>query len=305
MDGLVWHERPLLDRPVLLVAMAGWSDAGNAATAAASLLVTQRQGRRFAEIPPHDFYVFTVVRPWVRQNPDGSRRIEWPVSTFYALPDPAGATDLVVLIGTEPSLRWAQFSRLVLELAQTLAVRHVLTLGAYLGDVRHFEPPPVSGWTSDEAVRARFRPLRIDPITYEGPTAYITTLGVACAEAGLPVTALWTALPSYLGPTPNPKGALALLQAVDRLFALGLDLRDLEQSARRFETEVTRLLLRRQREATSAPREPAPRETAAPEPPAGRETPPTPELSGPPDLPSPQEAVREVEDFLRRLREEQ
>ena len=50
MDALSFDNRPSLRNPILLLAFAGWSDAGAAATTAVRYLADQLTGKKFAAI---------------------------------------------------------------------------------------------------------------------------------------------------------------------------------------------------------------------------------------------------------------
>ena len=57
---------------------------------------------------------------------DGARRIDWPENSFQharvAAAEAAGSKDAVLLLGTEPSLRWRAFTALVSGFASELGV---------------------------------------------------------------------------------------------------------------------------------------------------------------------------------------
>src|SRR5512142_2610420 len=83
-DPLVFETRPPLRSPVLLLAFAGWSDAGASATTAVRYLAEQLLAKRFASIDPEDFYDFSAQRPLVRLNENKIREIHWPSYDFYS-----------------------------------------------------------------------------------------------------------------------------------------------------------------------------------------------------------------------------
>jgi hypothetical protein len=68
MEALSITSIPTLNRPILLLAFAGWNDAGGAATFAAKFLVQRLAAHTFASIDPETFYNFTEQRPHVRIN---------------------------------------------------------------------------------------------------------------------------------------------------------------------------------------------------------------------------------------------
>ena len=79
VDGpLTIYEVEPLDAPVLLIAYAGWSDGGQAATTAAKSLLEQFSLSLFARIDTEEFLDLTVVRPHVRLGQGEQREIVWP-----------------------------------------------------------------------------------------------------------------------------------------------------------------------------------------------------------------------------------
>ena len=242
MSQIILREKPELKRPILIVAFAGWNDAGHAATIAVQQLNAAWSAAEFAKIDPDIFYDFSTSRPWVRLEESGEQRLTWPGASFYAHQDQNGGLDAILLIGSEPTLRWPSFSREIVELARELEVSMVVTLGAYFGQVSHQDSVPISGWAWPKELHDRLQAVEVSPISYEGPTGILSVLGSAFAEAQIPVASLWAAVPSYLGPTPNPKGALALVRLLDRAFGLGVACDDLVKAADQFERQVNHMV---------------------------------------------------------------
>src|SRR5438046_2741014 len=106
MTYVQYSEEPVLRKPVLLLAFAGWNDASAVATTALKFLVTRWDAKKFAEIDPEDFYNFMRVRPHVRIEEDFQRYITWPENSFYYHIDPLLDRDFILLTGIEPSLKW-------------------------------------------------------------------------------------------------------------------------------------------------------------------------------------------------------
>jgi proteasome assembly chaperone (PAC2) family protein len=236
MTDVIWRERPELRAPVMVCAFKGWNDAGEAASAALSYIRGSFETREVAGIDPEEFYDFTAVRPTVKLADGSSRDIEWPENSFSAAPVPGAEGDLVMLQGTEPSLRWKRFTEDVVTTARDLGVRMVITLGALLADVPHSRPVAITGITSDESLVER---LGFEPPNYEGPTGIVGVLQHACAEAGLPAVSLWASVPHYVAASPNPKVALALVRAFEGAAGLAVDGGELETAAEDYERQVT------------------------------------------------------------------
>jgi proteasome assembly chaperone (PAC2) family protein len=242
MSHLEVDEVPRLRSPVLVMAFGGWNDAGQSATSAVRFLIEGWSAQRFGSIDPEEFFDFTSARPTIRLAPDLQRELEWPSNDFFYKADPALSRDFVLLLGTEPHLKWRAFTEAVLQVAQQCGVTQAMGLGALLSETPHSRSVPLTGFATDPELTARLEQLHITPTRYEGPTGIVGTLHDACRREGLSAVSLWAAVPHYLGTTRNPKGAAALLHTLDTLFDLGLDLRGIERAVADFEKEAARAI---------------------------------------------------------------
>ena len=242
MDYLQLDELPELRRPTFVAAFRGWSDAGEAASLAVRHLVDSWSAQQFATIDPEEFFDFTVARPMIRITEEGQRDLKWPSNHFYYHKLAEGERDVVLFLGTEPHLKWRAFTEIVRDLFQRVDGARLVTLGALVAATTHTRPPPLTGFATEEELRPRMEALTITRARYEGPTGIVGTLHDAWRRAQLPAASLWVGLPPYLGGATNPRGALALLEALDRLFAFAPDLAALAESSRKFEEQVDEAL---------------------------------------------------------------
>lgn len=230
----------MLRRPILVTAFRGWNDGAQGATLAAGFLARAWQAERFAEIDPEEFYDFQTVRPHVSLDDGLTRRIDWPENAFYdasvAAPPGAERRDAVLLLGIEPNTRWRTFTGEIVELAKSLDVELVITLGALLADVPHTRPSPVTGAASDPAL---VEELGLTTSRYEGPTGIVGVLHDACRQAKLRSVSLWAAVPHYASLAPSPKAALSLCGRLAQLVGAELDLGELERAAKVYEHQVS------------------------------------------------------------------
>lgn len=225
--------------PVLVLAYAGWSDGGDAATTAAKSLLAQFEMSRYASIDTEEFLDFTVVRPHVRLRDGDQRELIWPDHEFVSAKLAGGEGDLVVGIGVEPHLRWKAYARAVVELVQVCGARMVVLLGAYLDDVIYSQPIQVNAYSMTPE---HFPELSGQAPSYEGPTGILGVLGDALRAEQIPTASLWGRIPHYVPTRPNTRGALALLQAVENASGLRFDLGELERQAAEFDDEVSQLI---------------------------------------------------------------
>ena len=172
----------------------------------------------------------------VRLAEGQTREIEWPSITVSAAAVPGADGDLLILQGPEPSLRWRGFADAILDLADELDVRMLVTLGALLADVPHTRPVSIAGLASDESLVSR---LGYERTSYEGPTGIVGIVHHACASRGLPSASLWASVPHYVAAAPNPKVALALVRAFEGAAGLAVDAADLEEATEDYERQVS------------------------------------------------------------------
>jgi proteasome assembly chaperone (PAC2) family protein len=291
MDPLSFTTVPTLNRPILVLAFAGWNDAGDAATFAAKFLSQRLGAHKFASLDPETFYNFVEKRPQVRLR-NGEREILWPANEFSYVRDARLVQDVIIGIGVEPHLRWHAYIDSLLQVVQQCHIELVVTLGALLADVAYSRPVRITGSASDPALAQR---LHLSTSRYEGPTGIVGTLNDACKRQGLPAISIWANVPHYISASPNIKAALVLVRRVFTLLDFSADLSDLESAASDFDRNVAKVLasdakvaeyVRRleERDEDEDEEEEYPGNTDA--------------------LPSGEDLARELEEFLREQRRE-
>jgi proteasome assembly chaperone (PAC2) family protein len=238
MDMLNWLSKPRLREPVMLAAFEGWTDAGGAASGAASYLAGKWLAHPFAEIDAEEFYDFTGARPQVKLRDDRTREIVWPENRFLGA-TLSGPHDVIILIGNEPHLRWRTFCECVTSVARELDVRSVFTLGAMLADVAHTRPVPVRGSTADTQMAER---LGLRRPQYQGPTGVVGVLQDAFAKVDIPVASLMAQVPHYIPSTPSPKATLALVERACSLLSTHVPTTELEIASAAYERQVSEVV---------------------------------------------------------------
>jgi len=238
MDHTTLIRRPRLRGPVLLAAFDGWNDAGEAATTALDAIGDALAAETFATIDPEEFYDFQATRPTVRLV-DGFRRVEWPAIELRAARLPAAEHDLIVVRGHEPNLRWRTFASEIIQVASSLGVEMLVTVGALLADVPHTRPVQVVSSAGDRDLAER---LGLNVSRYEGPTGILGVLGDLASGEGIPTVGLWAALPHYLNLAPNPWGAMALIEELRRLLPMAVDTAPLADQTEAFDAAVADLV---------------------------------------------------------------
>ena len=201
-----------LTNPVVVATFTGWNDAGDAASTAIRTMVETSSATALAEIDPEPFTDFATVRPHVRLDTDRNRSIVWPTTGVWAASLPG--TDVILILGPEPALRWRSFSEQIAGIAHRFGAPMAFTLGALLADVPHTRRTQIIGTATDADLIDRFD---LERSRYEGPTGIVGVLHDALSKSGLPTASLWAAVPGYAAQLPSPRAAFALL---DRLCSM-------------------------------------------------------------------------------------
>ncbi len=201
-----------LGRRIIVAAFDGWNDAGEAASAATSMLRSGVEYEVVHSVDPELYFDYQYTRPQIGMDAEGRRTLTWPEATLLR---PAQRTDdpeIWLLVGVEPARAWQAFAAEFIDVALREDVTGFVSLGSMMSDVPHTRPISVFAGSENEAIR---QSLSLERSLYEGPVGILSALGDASERAGIPTASLWASVPHYVaGHTPSPKATLALL---DRL----------------------------------------------------------------------------------------
>jgi hypothetical protein len=201
-------EHPALESPVLVAAFDSWIDAGSASTTAADLLA--ENATVVATFDADVVFDYRARRPTLEIRDGRPSSLSWPeLNVRHAR---LGERDVLVLAGPEPDFRWQELAGDAVTLARKLGIAQWISLGSIPAAVPHTRPVPVLGTESAPGLlRADVRAgpaglLRV-------PSAAISVLDKAIAEAGVPAVGYFAQVPHYVNGA-YPPAALALVNAV-------------------------------------------------------------------------------------------
>ncbi len=231
MDGFTVSETPDLRSPVVVMAFGGWSDTGTVTTDTAQRLIDAYNARRFVTVDPEDYFVFTETRPLVRLAEGGVRELQWPVNEAYWASIEGAPHDLVVVSGMEPNLLWRTFATRFAEIIAGLKPSVVATLVARPAATPHTRPIPVTGSSADPRLAAKYG---LGRSLYQGPTGILGVLHDALRKHDIDLISLAAGVPHYLNVEENPPATAALLNALEPVLGVAPPLGNLEEESARF-----------------------------------------------------------------------
>jgi len=226
------------ERPVLLVVLDGWVDAGFGAATAIAAILAGMKTEVFATFQGDDLIDQRARRPRLRLD-DGVRgNISWPELQVRVGRDRMGA-GVALLIGPEPDYRWRPFTTEVVALARELDVRLVVSLGAFPNATPHTRPIKLAATASDAELARKIGVVRG---SIEVPAGIGEVIGEACVAAGIPSIGLWARVPHYVAAMPFAPAALALVEGLCAISGLVIGTEGLEASAAEARRQVDELI---------------------------------------------------------------
>jgi len=287
LQHLKIREMPDVEIDVLITALAGWADAGEAATAAMRCMLKQFEAKKFAELDPEEFYDFSQVRPYTSLTKEGVRRVRWPANELLYTRTGRSGRGLMFFLGVEPSLKWRTYAETIIDLAQQCGVAQVVHIGALLDAVPHTREVLLTGSSNNLELSHKLESHDIRPSRYQGPTGITSAVLEACSGRDLSFTTIWGHAPHYLHAAPNYVVSHALIKALSSLFNIEVDSRQLEEAAATYQQEVSPAVDEDSQLCAYVQKLEERYDHA--QIPVG-------------EMPHPEELVRDVEDFLKRHR---
>ena len=194
------HGRPNLERPVLVVAMEGWVDAGLAAGTATASLLAAMPHELLASFDDDALIDFRARRPTLRIVNGVDTELRWATIRLLVATNRTGRS-VLALAGPEPDMRWHAFLAEVVGLASQLEVEMVIGLGAFPAPVPHTRPVRLVSTSTQAELSARIGFL---PASIDVPSGVQGALEFAFGEAKIPAVGLWARVPHYAAAMPDP-----------------------------------------------------------------------------------------------------
>jgi proteasome assembly chaperone (PAC2) family protein len=245
--SLITIKKPVLRNPYLICGISGWVDGGEAATGIVRYLTRKLKAKKFAEMPIERFHVFQVPgesssRPEVKIEDGVILEHHFPQNQFFYWVNNDSPNDLILFLGTEPSLNWEEYTDDILRVVNEYKVARIYLLGGVLDKTPHTREPNVSCACSSKELRMEMQKYAVQFSNYEGPGSFATTLLYVCQNKGIPAVSMMaraTYYPEYnVIVTHNPKSIRAILKRLNPLLSLNLDFSDLDVQAKEFEEKM-------------------------------------------------------------------
>lgn len=273
-----------LDRPVLVVGLDGWFDAGVGAAGAVAAILEGLPTQVVATFDTDVLLDHRSRRPTLRIEDGVNAGLRWPEIELRAGTDRAGH-DLLLLVGPEPDHQWRGFTDQVVGLAVELGARLAVGLGAFPAPVPHTRPVRLGSTATSQELAST---VGYVPGTIEMPAGVQSSLERGFAAAGIPAVGLWARVPHYAAGMPYPAASIALLEGLGTVADLAIEPAGLPAAAQLARERIDQLIAQSDEHQQMVARLEAQVDAEPGTPPLRLE-----------DLPSGDEIAAELQRFLR------
>jgi predicted ATP-grasp superfamily ATP-dependent carboligase len=220
--------------PVLVVALEGFLDAGNAGRLAVDHLLSSGAGRVVASFDIDAFYDYRARRPVMRFVEDHYEGYAPPRLVTRLLHD-AREVPFLLLHGPEPDTHWEAFAQSVRSVVDLFAVRTVVSLGSVPMAVPHTRPVMVT----NHATRSEL--LTMENIwrgVIQIPASAVAMLEQRLGEWEQDAMGFVAHVPHYVAQVDYPAAAAKLVECLEVVSGLRWDLEPLHRAAQARDAEI-------------------------------------------------------------------
>lgn len=255
----IW-DRPETDELYMIIGWRQWADAGSISSELPRYLVRHTKARKIGEIHSEEFYLFQfpgthdLVRPVVRFEEGRPVSLEVPRNElFYSGDEHHG---VVFLSGDEPHINAERYVATVLNLAQDLGVRRIVSFGGVYGELPYDKERFVSCIYSIPQLTEEIEELAVNLSDYQGGASIGSYICRRAGERDLEFVGFYAFVPTYdfskmsqIGNTIRIENDymawLGVMRRVRFMLNMDIDLTDLEDKSRKLievvEEKVTEL----------------------------------------------------------------
>lgn len=246
-DNLIFETRPTLRSPYILCGLNGWVNGGDVSVGGVEYLVRQLKATKFAEIPVARYHIYQVpgvenTRPIFKMQDGVIVNARFPKNEFYYAVNPVSDHDVILFLGTEPSLYWEEYADTVLALASDFRAYRLCTFGGVLDRSPYTREPRISCTCTSAKVKNEMQKYNVTFSSREGPASFNLMLLHACQKRGMDGLNLTVRAPYYpefnVAIDYSPKSVKAVLTRLGHLMGLSVNFDELNKTITELEGKL-------------------------------------------------------------------
>jgi proteasome assembly chaperone (PAC2) family protein len=247
-DAVEFWEQPKAEQMYMIAGWRQWADAGATSSGLPQYLIQQMGARQIGSIKPDGFYLFQIpgthdlVRPVVKFNDGFPQSLKTQHNDIYYVED--GSRGLVIFLGDEPHMDVERYSSAILDIADTLSVRRIVSFGGVYGELPYDKERMISSNYSLTKLKAELDGLGVNFSDYHGGASIGSYICRRAGDRGMEMVGLYAFVPTYdfsnvaqLGNTIRIENDfmawMGVMRRVNYMLKTRFDLSDLEQKSQR------------------------------------------------------------------------
>lgn len=212
----------------MFIGLNGWGNAGQVSTYTLHHLINSFHAIKFGEINSDHYHNYQIERPLVSINQGIIESYHPPKNELFYWKHPDNQVDLLFLTGSEPHHHWADYARVILELAVNQNVQRIYTIGGYLTDVASSDYLPVSASTNNPNSVNTLTQAEVILTNYSGPTSIYSEVSWRGKTQNIDVISIWCGVPFYIKEL-FPPAVYQILRKIQRISHISIDFQPLQQ----------------------------------------------------------------------------
>jgi hypothetical protein len=221
-----------------------WADAGEVSSGLPHYLIDEIGARHIGEMNPGGYYLFQfpgthdLLRPMVTLEEGYRVRMEERRNAFYLARE--GEDSFLIFIGDEPHTNVEQYTDVFLDAVEALSVERVAIVAGVNGPMPYDKDREISCLYSLPEMKEELEGYAVRLSNYEGGATIGAYVADRAEEHGIEVVAFYAMVPAYdfsshsssvqrISAEEDYKAWYDLMHRIDYMFALDLDLADLER----------------------------------------------------------------------------
>lgn len=237
-------EIPKAKEIYLIAGWQQWADAGSISSVLPRYLIQLTQARQIGQIKPDDFYLFQfpgthdLVRPVVRFEEGFPASLDVPHNEFYYAE--VNQRGLVIFLGYEPHLQIERYVSALLEAAEQLGAKRIISLGGVYGELPYDKERLISSIYSLPELKDELGKYAVNLSNYMGGASIGSYLCKRAGEKNQDMIGFYGFAPTYdfsdvagIGNSIQVENDfmawLGIMRRINHMLKLDLDLADLER----------------------------------------------------------------------------
>jgi proteasome assembly chaperone (PAC2) family protein len=245
--SLIFDSRPTLRNPYIVCGLNGWFNSGDVSTGGVNYCIRQLKGVKFAEMPTSRYHVYQIpgaesLRPVFKMQDGLIVEAHFPKNQFYYAVNPSSDRDLILFLGTEPSLNWEEYADTVVSLACDFGVYRLYAFCGILDRMPYTREPKISCTCTGAKIKDEMEKYNVTFSSREGPATFNQMLLYACKKKGLEGVNLTVRVPYYpefnVAIGYSPKSIKAVLVRLKHLMNLNMNFDELDNAIKEVEGKL-------------------------------------------------------------------